>query len=188
LLAKDADEVSFLGTTDLVFRQLAEKANYLARIHTDGTGLERILEVPISAKDAASPDGAWVIASGLIGPDASKGTYAFSLRDGSRRAICEGPCVVRWSVDGKYLFVTLSHSPSDEKNTTSSSGRTLVISLSKGLEDSAIPAGGFPAAVEQPPAGIQVIQQWLVAPRFDASSYAYEAPEFQGNLFRIPLH
>ena len=99
LLAKDGDSVSFAGPTDLVFRQLGEKASYLDRIHIDGTGLERITEAPIAGKTGTSPDGEWAVAGGLNNSAGLRGTYAVSLRDGSRRALCVGPCVVNWSLE-----------------------------------------------------------------------------------------
>ncbi len=188
LLTKDGDNVSFAGAADLVFRQLGEKNGYLARIHTDGTGLERITETPIASKMGTSRDGEWAVAAGLIDPSKSPGTYAVSLRDGSRRVLCAGPCLVKWSIDGKFLFVTLASAPSDGTNSLTGSGRTLVIPLPRGLAGAAIPEAGFNPASDQELNGIQVIKQDQMSPGFDANTYAYTAAEFQGNLFRIPLH
>lgn len=189
LLTRDGDEVSFAGPNDIVFRQLAEKANYLARIHNDGTGLARVLQTPVAEKAGVSPDGEWASVAGWTEPPQGEGTYLISLRDRSYRLLVrKAPCVVQWSLDSKLLFLTLSHTTVDQRVTAGSSGRTLVISLPHGLAEAAIPDGGFDPASDQVPAGIQVIPRWLVAPRFDATSYAYTATEFQGNLFRIPLH
>ena len=188
LLTKDGDGVSFAGPTDVVFRQLGEKNGYLARIHTDGTGLKRVMEAPISGKMGnTSPDGEWATAGGLTDFQKTPGTYAVSLRDGSRRAICTGACVVKWTLDGKVLFVTLGRAPADERNSLSTPGRTLVIPLPRGLAAAAIPEGGFSAGSDEFP-GIQVIRQEQISPGFDANTYAYTTAEFQGNLFRIPLH
>jgi len=187
LLTRDGDEVSFAGPTDILFRQLGEKANYLGRIHNDGTGLARMIEDPIAEKGGASPDGEWAAVGGWVGGK-SDGAYVISLRDRRQRLLAKTPCVVRWSLDSKFLFVTLSQTPADQRTTAGSSGRTLVIPLTRGLAEAAIPDGGFDPTSDQVPNGIQVIRQWRVAPRFDANSYAYTATEFQGNLFRIPLH
>jgi eukaryotic-like serine/threonine-protein kinase len=188
LLARDGDEVSFAGPTDIVFRQLAAKNNYLGRIHDDGTGLERISEGPVAEKSGVSPDGDWVAVGGWAAPSKGKGTYLISLRDRSERYLSNGPCVVSWSMDGRFLFVTLSHTVNDQRVTAdASSGRTLVVPLSHGITGIPIPEGGFDMAADQPPAGVRVIPLWLVAP-FDATTYGYAATEFHGNLFRIPLH
>jgi hypothetical protein len=188
LLTKDGDSVSFTGATDVVFRQLGEKASYLARIHTDGTGLERITETPIAGKMGnTSPDGEWAVTSGLTDPSKVPGTYAVSLRDGSRRDLCQGACLVKWSLDGRFLFVTLARAPSDARISLSIPGRTLVIPLPRGLTAAAIPEAGFNLASDAFN-GIQVIRQEQISPGFDANTYAYTTAEFQGNLFRIPLH
>jgi len=188
LLTRDADEVTFAGPNAILFRQLAEKANYLARIHTDGTGLERVLKGPIAEKSGASPDGEWAAVGGWTEPPVGDATYLVALRDRSYRMVSRAPCIVQWSVDGKFLFVTLDHTAGDLRVNAGSSGRTLVVPLSRGSGAPAIPEGGFDATSDQAPQGVQVIPQWLVAPRFDANAYAYTVTEFQGNLFRIPLH
>jgi Tol biopolymer transport system component len=188
LLTKDGDSVSFAGSTDVVFRQLGDKNGYLARIHADGTGLERITETPILGKMGnTSPDGEWAVAAGLTDPSKSPGTYAVSLRDGSRRFLCQGACEVRWSGDGKFMFVTLGRAPADERISLSTPGRTLVIPLPRGLAAAAIPEAGFNLSSNEFP-GIQVIRQEEISPGSDANTYAYTTSEFQGNLFRIPLH
>jgi hypothetical protein len=187
LLTKDGDSVSFAGSKDLVFRQLGEKASHLARIHTDGTGLEQITEAPIAGKMGTSPDGEWAVTAGLTDTSKTPGTYAVSLRDGRRRPLCTGACLVKWSLDGKFLFVTLERSPSAGRLSLSASGRTIVIPLPRGLAGAAIPADGFSAASDEFN-GIRVIRQEQISPGFDADTYAYTTTEFQGNLFRIPLH
>jgi hypothetical protein len=188
LLTKDGDNVTFAGAKDVVFRQLGEKAGYLARINTDGSGIEHVTETPIAGKMGASPDGEWVVGAGLTETSKLPGTYAISLRDGSRRDLCTGACLVKWSLDRKFLFLTPSRSTADDKNSASTSARTFVIPLPRGLGGVAIPKAGFNAASDQELNGIRVIGQEQVSPGVDANTYAYTAAEFQGNLFRIPLH
>ena len=187
LLANEGDLVSFAGPSEVVFRQAGDKANYLARIHADGTGLKRIMDAPIIGKRGMSPDGEWVVAAGLTDPSKPAQTYAISLRDGSRRTLCEGACEVHWSSDGKTLFVGLGRSPTDRRNSLSTAGRTLVIPLPRGLAAS-VPEGGFRLDAPQQPSGVRVIPLEEVSSAFDAGTYAYTTAEFQGNLFRIPLH
>ena len=85
------------------------------------------------------------------------------------------------------MFVTLGRAPADERNSLSTPGRTLVIPLPRGLAAAAIPEAGFNLASDEFN-GIQVIRQEQISPGFDANTYAYTTAEFQGNLFRIPLH
>ena len=63
-----------------------------------------------------------------------------------------------------------------------------MIPLPRGLGGAAIPEDGFSPTSDQVPNGIQMIAQEQISPGFDANTYAYSAAEFQGNLFRIPLH
>jgi len=124
----------------------------------------------------------------LTDPSKPPETYAVSLRTGSRRVLCVGACLVKWSVDGKFLFVSPWRSASDAKNSLSASGRTFVVPLPRGLAGAAIPEAGFNAASDLEFNGFEVIRQEQVAPAAAANTYAYTAAEFQGNLFRIPLH
>ena len=126
LIAKDADSPNFAGPTEIVFRQLGDKASHLARVHTDGTGVERLTETPIDSKMGSSPDGEWATVGGLTDSSKPPGTYAVSLKDRSQRFLCAGPCVIRWSPDGKFLFLTVNFSPADAKNSLTATGRTFV--------------------------------------------------------------
>jgi serine/threonine protein kinase/Tol biopolymer transport system component len=188
LVAKDGDSVSFGGSGTLIFVQLGEKANYLARIQADGSGLERLLDTPIANKRDVSPDGEWVAISAGVArggnepPGAhSGGTFAVSTRDRSSRSICNGPCLVRWSSDGKYLYVT-------SVSRLTSSGRTLVIAMPRSFALAELPPTGLDVASDEELARVQVIRQGLMSPGPDPQTYVFETAAFQGNLFRIPLH
>jgi Tol biopolymer transport system component len=177
-VTKDGDRAYFLGKDALVFRQLGDKANYVARIQTDGSGLARILDIPVAGTTGVSPDGEWAVASGTFDPSLPPGTFAVSLRDGSHRRLCAAACLVQWSPDGKFLYVTTS-------SALTSSGRTLVVPVPRGLGLAPLPKGGFDG--EEVP-GLQVIRQRDMSPGPDPDTYAFTTAEFQGNLFRIPLH
>jgi eukaryotic-like serine/threonine-protein kinase len=186
LVIKDGKDVSFGGNGTLIFMQLGEKANYLARIQVDGSGLQRLRDTPATDKAGVSPDGEWVVISGVLGggtepPGTIRGAFAVSTRDGSSRVICKGPCVIHWSSDGKYLYVT-------PDNSRTSSGRTLVIPLPRGFALAELPPAGLDFASDKELAGIQVIRQGQMSPGPDPQNYAFETGSFQGNLFRIPLH
>jgi Tol biopolymer transport system component len=184
-IAKDAQSVSFGGSGTLFFAQLGERANFLARIQADGTRLERIMDVPILEKGAVSPDAEWVVVGGVGTGGALHGTTAISTRDRSRHGICNGPCLVRWSSDGKYLYVTTS---GNSTGRLTSSGRTLAIALPRGFAQAQLPQAGLDNASDEELAGIQVIPHGLVSPGQDPQHYVFAASAFQGNLFRIPLH
>jgi WD40 repeat protein len=187
LVTKDGRLVSFGNSGTLIFLQLEEKAGHLARIQTDGSGLEHLLDTPITDKGAVSPDGEWVAVGGLIGggnepPGNVPGTIAVSTRDRRSRSICKGVCNVRWSSDGKYLYVTTVG------RVTTSGGRTLVIAMPHGFALADLPRTELDLASDEELAHIQVIRQSLVSPGPDPQNYVFATAAFQGNLFRIPLH
>jgi len=196
LIAKDGDLVSFAGETALVFRQVGGAASYLARIHTDGSGLERILDDPIVSESGASPDGEWATVSGLMEGRTVSATYAVSLRDRSRRILCSEPCRVSWSRDSKTLFLDQLHTRADAPNTLGAGGQIFVIPIPNGLAALTTPEGGFGAGTSPEQYGIQVIAQQIsqgihgdtISPGLHGDTYAYTKAEFEGNLFRIPLH
>jgi serine/threonine protein kinase/Tol biopolymer transport system component len=186
MVVRDGKFVSFGGSGTLIFLQLGEKTNYLARIQADGTGLERILNNPALEKSGVSSDGEWAVGGGVAGlkeqrPGAPPGTVAVSTRDGSGRVICSGPCLVSWSPDGKYLYVTTV-------TRIIGAGRTYVVPLPRGFAQAQLPPEGLDLSSDETLARFQRIPHGPIAPGPDPGSYAYETEVFQGNLFRIPLH
>jgi Tol biopolymer transport system component len=176
LVARGGDMVSY-AAGQLIFRQLGGKADYLARVQEDGTGLTRILETPIVEKGGVSPDGEWAT---FIGPD---GTFAVSMRDHVSRKICAVACVAQWSADEKYLYVTVTPS-----RYAISAGLTHVIPMPHGIGHLDLPASGIDLATDKQLAGFQSIHEGVVSPGPDPQTYAFTHAAFQGNLFRIPLH
>jgi eukaryotic-like serine/threonine-protein kinase len=186
-VVRGGDSVSFGAPGELLFRQLGPDANYLARVKTDGGGLERVLDQPISDKGNVSPDGAWVAAMGI---GASKhGTVAVSLKDGTRKTICGGICLPKWSPDGLFLYVTISAPlPTVSGVDPTSAGTTLVLAIPRGQDLPSLPEGGVGVnAIDDMP-GVRVIRQGQVVPGPGPETYAFARSEFVGNLFRIPLH
>jgi eukaryotic-like serine/threonine-protein kinase len=169
--------VSFGAPGELVFRQLNTETSYLARIRTDGTGLERIQERPIANLSAVSPDGAWA----AVGYADSHGHVAVSLRDRTSKPLCGGDCRPRWSPDGADLYIAMQPD-------ATSAGRTLVVPIRRGDGLPLLPPEGLPPNMAEDPAGAFVIRQGAVAAGPDRGTYAFLKVEFVGNLFRIPLH
>jgi Tol biopolymer transport system component len=180
LIVRGGDQVSF-GAEQLIFRQVGGKANYLARVQADGSGLARILESKIAEIGGVSPDGEWAI----IGVDESvDGDYAVAVRGGAQRKICAGACYVQWSADGRYMYVSLTSRSSAAGSTVP----TYVIPIRHGFGLLDLPASGIDRASEAELAGIQSIPQGDMSPGPDPQTYAFTTAAFQGNLFRIPLH
>jgi eukaryotic-like serine/threonine-protein kinase len=178
LVVRGGDSVSFSGPDRLVFRQVAAHAFYLARVKTDGTGLERVLDKPIADMDFASADGKWAGVAGIGGMD---GAMAVSLTKRTQTLVCASLCYLRWSNDGAYLYVVMNPTPGR-------SSPTLVFAVPPGADLPNFPARGLgPDAVEEL-RGIPIIREDSPAPGPDPQTYAFIKSEFVGNLFRIPLH
>ena len=103
LVVRGGDQVSF-GAGQLFFRQVGGKADYLARVQEDGSGLTRVLETKTTEVDGVSPDGEWATIADL---DSVPGEYVVGLRRRAQRKICSGVCYTQWSADGKYRMYRL---------------------------------------------------------------------------------
>ena len=178
LVVRGGNKVSFGPPGELVFRQLGAHATYLARVKTDGTGLERILDDPIAGMGFVSPDGSWATVSGVGQAD---GTFAVSVNDRTRKLICSGLCQPRLSADGASLFVTMNPTPAEARP-------TLVFPIPPGAGLPALPAQGWGPHAGEELRGIQKIGKDWPAPGPDPQTYAFVKSEFVANLFRIPLH
>ncbi len=177
LVVRGGNYVSFGGSDKLIFRQLGTHAASVARVKTDGTGLERILDT-IADMAFVSPDGSWFTVAGVGAVD---GTIAVSLKDGSRKMICARLCLPRWSADGAYLYVTMNPTPTQATP-------TLILPIPPGAGLPALPPEGLgPHAGEESP-GIAKIREDWPAPGPDPQTYAFMKSDFIGNLYRIPLH
>jgi Tol biopolymer transport system component len=188
-VVRGGDSVSFGAPGELVFRQLGPDANYLARIKTDGGGLERVLDQPISDKGNVSPDGGWAVASGIGA--ARDGTFAVSLKDRTRKRICAGLCLPKWSPDGLFLYVTMwldSAGVLVAGIAPASAGTTLVLPIPRGQSLPALPEGGLHYNASDDMPGIRVIRQGQIVPGPGPEIYAFAKSDFVGNLFRIPVH
>ncbi len=181
LVTPAGDQVSFGANGELIYRGLEEKQNFLYRIKKDGSGKERISNANILQKVAVSPGGDWVIA-GVSVPGEQPGVAAVSVRNGEIVKVCTYECPAWWSPDGKILYITTERA-------ASTAGRTLAIPLAPGKELPELPKGGIASRADRLDIqGIRQINNGDVSAGNDPSVYVYTKRDFQGNLFRIPLH
>jgi Tol biopolymer transport system component len=178
LVVRGGNQVGFGAAGELVFRQLGAQANYLARVKTDGTGFERVLDGPILDMGFVSPEGSWATVAGIGGVD---GTFAVSLKDRTRKLICSGLCQPRWSANGAYLYVTMNPTPTQARP-------TLVFPIPPGASLPALPPEGLGPHAGEELTGIQKIDEDWPGPGPSQQTYAFVKSEFVANLFRIPLH
>jgi len=181
LVTRGGDQASFGANGELIYRGLEEKQNFLYRIKKDGSGRERITDVHILEKISVSPGGDWVVA-GVNVPGAPASVSAVSVRSGEIVKICSYECPSWWSPDGKIFYITTERA-------ASTAGRTLAIPLAPGKALPSLPTAGIGSRADRLDIpGIQQINRGEVSAGNDPSVYVYTKREFQGNLFRIPLH
>jgi hypothetical protein len=65
---------------------------------------------------------------------------------------------------------------------------TYIIRIPHGFRLLDLPAAGIDRASEAELAGVQTIPEGDISPGPDPQTYAITKANFQGNLFRIPLH
>jgi serine/threonine protein kinase len=179
-MAQNADQVSFAGS-DLVFRSLEDKLNFLVRISKDGSGRRKVTDTPVLALIDVSPDGKWAVV-GAPGKDESQtaGTIAVSLENGKSKPLCAG-CFAIWGPDGKWMYANsagVSNAPS-----------RLAVPL-KGTQEppDSLAALLAEAANGTTPPGARSLANLVIAPGPAPTIYAFAKSDVQRNLFRIPLH
>jgi serine/threonine protein kinase len=183
LIVEAGDQVSFGAPGELIFRSLA-KGNALARIKTDGTGFERVPTVSILDKRDVSPDGEWVIITApSTGDRPVPEAMAVPIRGGVPKRICE-LCTTGWSQDGKFFYVA-----GDVKTSSSSTRRAFAIPVPAGQALPDFPVGGINDLTRTAALlGARTIEEGLISPGSDPSTYVFTKTDSQRNLFRIPLH
>jgi hypothetical protein len=183
LIVESGDQVSFGAPGELIFRSLA-KGNALARIKTDGTGFERVPSVSVLDKRDVSPDGEWVIIQAPpTGARPVVEVLAVPMRGGVPRRVCD-TCTAGWSQDGKFFYVS-----GDVNTSTSSARKTFAIPVPAGQALPELSVGGI-TDLKQAAAlpGARTIEEGLISPGSDPSTYVFTKEDSQRNLFRIPLH
>ena len=164
----------------MVYRGLEAKQNVLYRIKKDGSGRERISNFNILEKGFVSPDGDWVVAG--INAGTEIGLRAISVRSGEIVKLCSYECPSWWSPDGKIFYMTTERA-------ASTAGRTLAIPLAPGKALPQLPAAGITSRADRLDIpGIRQLNNGEISAGNDPSVYVYTKRDFQGNLFRIPLH
>ncbi len=160
------------------------KVNLLYRVKKDGTGRARITDLSITDGSGVSPDGEWV-ATGIAGATngrPSVATMAVPVHGGTPRVICPESCIVRWSGDGRFLYVRIG-------STGPRTDDTFVVPIPAGRPLPDFPAAGIGSAdAWRALPGVRVIVHDTVYAGADPSTYVFVKRDLQRNLFRIPIH
>jgi len=163
---------------EIVFRAVEGNRRFLYRVREDGT--DRRLAVPDSGDMlGVSLDGASIAAWA----DGS-GATLYAIDGGEPTHIWGRDARLRWSADGRALFLSLSSTA----GTLYSTGRTYIIPLAAGQLLPDMPPGGFHTEDEIAALpGVTRIDAADVGPGATADVYAYTVESTQRNLYRIPV-
>jgi hypothetical protein len=153
------------------------------QIHADGSGRTRVVERPVLELRGLSPDGKWL---GVYSSDAGglSATLVFPVAGGPAVRICGNDCLLRWSPDARFLYVTGLTTAS----TAGGVGKNYGFPLSGGRMLPDIPSGGFHKEEEMAGfPGVRVIDAADIALGPTPDIYAFSKETTQRNLFRIPI-
>ncbi|MGH2835951.1 MAG: winged helix-turn-helix domain-containing protein [Solirubrobacteraceae bacterium] len=174
LLARDADEPAFDGQGHIFFRRLGRTENHLYRMQDDGSGEQRVLDMPLLEFMSVSPSGHW--AAVLVVVNGQVSTSIVELGTGKIRWADEGYYPARWSLDGKFLYRGI------RGDSSTAAGRIVPIALP---DDAAPPIAPFRkiADGELLPHAIEGF-----FPGRKPATYVFTRTEWLRNIYRIPLH
>jgi hypothetical protein len=181
LLTPSGDHVSFGANGEVVFRELDERVNYLARINKDGTGRQRISSIAVIDKQGVSPDGEWVVAAAAEeGKDASRHVLAVPIHGGVAQAICQERCFARWSDDGRMFYLDIA--------TGAMRGKTVAIPVPAGRTLPVVPDAVVDRSDEWATAAGARVLDGAGSAQPGIARYVFAKTNVQRNLFRIPIH
>jgi serine/threonine protein kinase len=173
----------FAPDGSLFFMASEGDKNFVYRMNQDGSGRRKITPDPVVQLQTVSPDGQWAVAQvSFPGEDPPRGIVAIPVSGGAQARLCYGPCGIRWTLDGKSLFLSangVSH--------TFSGWGTFIIPLPPGQVFPKLPLSGVASegnAAALP--GATMVDSYAV-PGVNGGTYAFNRATVHRNLFRIPL-
>lgn len=174
------DSPSFLPNGDLVVRSIEGSENFLYRIHSDGTGRQKVTEDPILDLNSVSPDGRWAVV--LIknsDPEYPAVRALYPLEGGPAIRLCTFACSGNWDATGKFFYFSHSIWNGDNKS------YMLPVNPARGIPD--LPVAGFTTIAE-----LQADKRVIVVPQgidsaVGSNYYSYTRSNTRRNIYRIPL-
>ena len=168
---------------DLFFWAQEGGISYLYHRPLEGGQRKKVTPVPAPQFQTISADGKWVVAEAPIsGEDVKRGVVAYRVADGAAQRVCYSLCVVRWTGDGKFLYVALLGGDAESGNY-----KTFVVPLRHGDSFPKLPAGGIKSEKDLLSlSGVRGING-LARPGPEVSVYAFNRWTPRRNIYRIPI-
>jgi eukaryotic-like serine/threonine-protein kinase len=168
---------------DLFFEASEGKALFLYRRAVGEAENHKVIANPISNFETISPDGNWAVAEMPVpGEDVTRGVIAYPLRSGTPKRVCHNLCIVRWTMDGRFLNIGLP-----EQSGSTRRYKTIIVPLRSGEDFPPLPPGGIKSANDL--AGVPGVKAMdeLIRPGPTGSIYAMDRMTVQRNIYLIPL-
>jgi Tol biopolymer transport system component len=174
------DSPHFLPDGDIIFRANEGGANFLYRMHSDGSNRRKVNPDPILDLNSVSPDGRWAIVQSA---DSYNG-YSYSksllpIEGGSRVRLCVNICKPVWDARGEYIYISFIVRAQEDES------YALPILRGSGLPD--LPSTVLSGVEDLKKLKSAVIIPHIVNSAFSLSLYAYTVQNTTRNLYRIPL-
>jgi hypothetical protein len=171
-------EQPVFGTTgEVFFRRVEGTSAFLYRVQQNGDGLRKAMDLPLVGIISASPDRNLLVLGSLA---KERGAVIFRA-DGGAPFLTKlwPPTGLRWSGDGKHLFV---------QGRTSNMDKAYVLPLAPGhLVPESVVQGLPPEQWILKLPGARVIPSTDVMPGPTADIYAFTRETVQRNLYRVPV-
>jgi WD40 repeat protein len=180
----EGDSPVFGSNGEIFFRAREGHYGFAYRVRPDGTGLRKAVEHPVIHTRAVSPDGQWLVTYSRASEDQTGTTVAFSLGGGPPVRIGGPSVTLRWSADGKLLFLSVG-----SRGYSRNLGTTYALPLRPGQSLPDLPDGGFTneASIAKLKGIRRLVDSPDAAPGPTADVYAYSREVVQRNLYRIPV-
>jgi len=174
----------FTPQGDLIFMSQEGDEAFLYRMKPDGSGRRKIRAGPVIQLETVSPDGRWAVAQAPIpNEDVPRGILAIPLEGGTPLRICRGLCVVRWTLDGKSMFLSFVGGSQGHDLTW----ETFIVPLALGQMFPKLPPGGLVSKADAAALPGPKPLDGFLQPGESQETYAFARITVHRNLFRIPL-
>ena len=163
--------------------QVGTQSFLYSRPVTGGIG-KRVTNHPVIRFETISADGKWLVAdSPIFGEESLRGAQAFNVENGATMRICYSLCELRWSDNGKFLYISLP----GNRSAGTSGFTTFIVPLRSGRSFPDLPAKGIRSETDlQAIGGVKKVDD-LLHPGRDDSHYAFERNSDHRNIYRIPI-
>jgi len=167
----------------LFFKRAEGGMDFVYHRKNGETEAQKVTPDPIIEFESVTPDGEWVVVH-KAAPDEQTpyGVVAYPIGGGTPIRVCSGWCSVRWTFDGKVLFISMPG-----MGVTTEMVKTYVVPVRPGKPFPPLPPSGFRSEAELAKLpGVKVIDANIAAGP-DTSIYAFPRLTVNRNLYRIQV-